>query len=340
MTQLAVVTKTLTQLIDDVRMRANLLNSTANGATDPRITDFLNNASQELHDLILSVDQSYYVQSYDFTLPDPVLQALYTAQNLGTAPVNWSACPGGFYKDIGLDLNPTLPTPITCRNFNFAERNQSGKRRASHTYRPLGRNAGVQTIEHLCGNSSDQTAGAYRLWFVGRAPVLAPVTIINVTIGSNSVSSINNQWIFSNASFTAADIGTLLVVSGASNSQNNGTFMITSVLTPTLVITNGTVITETFSTSVLASYQPGGTANALDDVQQIWNKYLTVTAAMELLGIEEDDESPLAKQRAEIKDRVLNMAANRTSEPESLPIVESFGGDYFGGMGDAEDWNT
>ncbi len=51
---------------------------------------------------------------------------------------------------------------------------------------------------------------------------------------------------------------------------------------------------------------------------------------MELLGIEESDEGPLAREMASIKDRVLNMAANRTSEPECAPIVETFGGSYYG----------
>lgn len=336
----AVVTKTLAQLIDDTRMRANLLNSTANGATDTRITALLNEQGQELHDLILSVDNSYYVQPYLFSLPDSVLQALYTAQNLGTAPVNWSACPDGYYKDVGLDMSPSLPTPITCHNFNFPERNSRG-RQSWHNYRPVGRAAGVQVLEHLCGTSSQNTAGDYRLWYVGRAPVLAPVTTLDLSTGINAVDGTLKSWSFANARFTSADVGTYLVVSGATHAGDNGTFLITAVTSSTDVTTSLAtgLASESFATSVVVSYQPGGTVGQLDDIQQIWNKWFSVGAAMELLGIEEDDESPLARQRAEIRQRVLNMAANRTSEPECAPIVETFGWGYYDGYQN-EDPNT
>jgi hypothetical protein len=339
----AVVTKTVAQLVDDTRFYANLINAQTNGATDARIIGLLNERGQELHDLVLSVDNSYYTQPYTFTLPDPVLQAAYTAQNLGTAPVNWSACPGGYYKDLGLDFNYTLPTPITCRNFNFSERNQIRGRRAWHTYRPMGRQAGVQVIEHLCAGSSDQTAGSYKLWFVGRAPVLAATTAIVVNAGVDAVSVTGGgTWSLSNAAFTQSDVGGSIIVAGAVHATNNGTFLITAVTNGTTIITGTAVgiVAETFNGAVTVSYQLSGTVGSLDDVQQIWNKYLTLGAALTLMGISEDDDGQIARQFAEQRQRVLNMAANRTSEPESLPIVESFGGDYYGFYSDGDDWGV
>ncbi len=339
------ITKTLAQLIDDTRFRCDFLKSSPVGADDTRITSLLNERKQELYDLILSVDNSYYTRKYNFSLPDAVLQALYTAQNLGTAPVNVSACPDGYYKDVGLDLSPTLPTPITCHNFNFPERNTGGygNRRGSwHTYRPVGRQAGVQVIEHLVGTSSQNTAGDYLLWFVPHDVPLAPPILIDMTQGTNTVVASTKTWTFANALFTSADAGSYIVVLDATNAGNNGTFLITSVTSPTVIVTSlaTTLVDETFPTSSLANYQPGGTANSLDDIQNIFNKYLSAGAAMELLGIEESDESPLVREMASIKDRVLNMAANRTSEPECAPIVESFGGSYYGNDSSGEDWNT
>lgn len=326
----AVVTKTVAELIDDIRTSADVLNTTATGMTDVRILSIANSIAQEMHDLILSVDNSYYIQGYTFSLPDAVLQTLYTAQNLGDAPANWSACPDGYYKDVGLDLSPALPTPITCHNFNFAERN-SPARRTWHTYRPVGRAAGVQVLEHLCGNSAAATSGDYKLWFVGRAPVLAKATFIDATSGINAVDGILKSWSFANASFTDADVGTYLVVSGATQAANNGTFLITSVTSATDVVTSlAAVVDEAFPTTVVASYQPGGTVGRLDDIQQIWNWYIRAGSAMVILGIQEDDEGPLARQKAEQRQRILNMAANRTSEPECAPVVETFGGNYYG----------
>lgn len=337
----AVVTKTLAQLLDDTRFRANQLNATPNGGDDTRITGLLNERAQEMHDLILSVDNSYYVKPYLFSLPDPVLQALYTAQNLGTAPVNWSVCPGGYYKDTGLDMTPSLPTPITCHNFDFPERNNTA-RRGWHTYRPVGRSAGVQVLEHLCGSSSQNTAGDYRLWYVGRAPVLAPVTFVDMSSGTSTVIALTFTWTFAHAAFTQDDVGTYLVVAGAASAGNNGTWLITSVVNETTVTTTLAVglVDETLGTAVTVSYQQGGTVNRLDDVQQIWNKYLSVGAAMELLGIEESDEGPLAASLTSIRARILNMAANRTSEPGVAPVVETFGGSYLGEGYQNEPWNT
>ncbi len=340
------IVKTLANLIDDVQFRANTLNGSPFGATPTRITGLLNERLQELYDLILSVDNSYYTKKYTFSLPDAVLQALYTAQNLGTAPVNVSACPDGYYKDVGMDMSPTLPTPITCHNFNFPERNTGGgsyQRGGSwHNYRPVGRQAGVQVLEHLCGTSSQNTSGDYLLWFVPHAPVLAPVTIVDMTTGTNSVVSSTLTWTLANASFTAADVGTSIVVLDAANAGNNGTFLITAVTSSTVIITGTAtgLVDETFATSVLVSYQAGGTSNQLDDIMVIWNKYLSVGAAMELLGIEESDESASGREMAAIRQRVLNMAANRTSEPECAPIVESFGGSYYGSDYSGDDFNT
>ena len=339
------IVKTLANLIDDVQFRANTLNGSPFGSTPTRILGLLNERLQELYDLILSVDNSYYTTAYLFSLPDAVLQALYTAQNLGTAPVNVSACPTGYYKDVGLDMSPSLPTPITCHNFNFPERN-TGRgyvgRSSGHTYRPVGRQAGVQVLEHLCGTSSQNTSGDYRLWFVPHAPVLAPVTIVDMTSGGNSVIASTKTWTLARAAFTSDDVGTSIVVLDAANAGNNGTFLITAVTSSTVIVTGTAtgLVDETFATSVLVSYQPGGTANQLDDIMVIWNKYLSVGAAMELLGIEESDESPAGRELAAIRQRVLNMAANRTSEPECAPIVESFGGDYMGNDYANEDWNT
>ena len=85
------ITKTLAQLIDDTQFRCNFLGAQPIGATPARITGLLNERKQELYDLILSVDNSYYIRKYTFSLPDPVLQALFTVQALGTAPPNVSA---------------------------------------------------------------------------------------------------------------------------------------------------------------------------------------------------------------------------------------------------------
>lgn len=81
----------------------------------------------------------------------------------------------------------------------------------------------------LIGNSSTQR------------PVVVTVTD-NVTSGTHA-------WVFANGQFTQADVGRILQFSGSLNAANNAQFTIASVTNATTIVTNGTQVTETFSTT-------------------------------------------------------------------------------------------
>ena len=72
--------------------------------------------------------------------------------------------------------------------------------------------------------------------------------IRQVTVsGTDAVVAASHTWTFANAAFTSFDSGGFITVAGATNGNNNNTFLINSVTNGTTVVTNGVQTNETFS---------------------------------------------------------------------------------------------
>lgn len=71
-----------------------------------------------------------------------------------------------------------------------------------------------------------------------------------VVTGTDAVVAATHTWTFANANFTAADVGGTITVSGATESNNNGTFTISSRTNATTIVTTGTQTDETFTSAV------------------------------------------------------------------------------------------
>ena len=104
-------TTTLAQLITRVRQRADMVGSTF--VSDSEVVDYINVAMAEIHDLLVTKYEDYYVKdssespkSGDYTLP---------ADNPGTLPTD-------FYKALGVDFTSGGLTYRMMR-FTFQERN-------------------------------------------------------------------------------------------------------------------------------------------------------------------------------------------------------------------------
>ena len=89
-------TLTLANLITAVRRRADMVGSTF--VSDAEVVDYINVAMAELHDILVTKFEDYYVKdtsespkSGDYTLP---------ADNPGTLPTD-------FYKALGVDFTTT-----------------------------------------------------------------------------------------------------------------------------------------------------------------------------------------------------------------------------------------
>lgn len=164
---MAAITKTLSQLITEVRQRADMVNTQF--VTDAELTSYINNSYYELYDLLIgSYGEDYFVAAplefqtdgttYLFPLPNGV---------------NYSAAPA-LYKFLGLDLSlgNTDDSWVTIRNFKFAERNRYAVPNFQSFY-------GVTNLRYRLEGSNlfltpvPQGGQTLRLWYI---PQLVPLS--------------------------------------------------------------------------------------------------------------------------------------------------------------------
>ncbi len=88
----------------------------------------------------------------------------------------------------------------------------------------------------------------------------APVVADNVVASTHT-------WVFANGAFTADNVGGTLTITGAANSNNNGSFTIASVTNSTTIVTGGTQTNETFT--VFAAMTATVTDNTVDGTWKI-----------------------------------------------------------------------
>lgn len=141
-------TVTLTSLIEQVRQRADEVNSTY--FTDLELTNYINNSATGLYDLLVSRFEDYY------TLP-PVTFTISSGTTY--------ALPSNFYKLRGVDRllsgNEYFSVPL----FNFQERN----RRSRVVLRNIDGFGGL--AYRMINNTlyflpDEQAQGTYRLWYI------------------------------------------------------------------------------------------------------------------------------------------------------------------------------
>jgi len=63
---------------------------------------------------------------------------------------------------------------------------------------------------------------------------------------TDAVVASSHTWTFANGNFTSADVGATVTASGAAQSNNNASVVISSVTNRTTIVTNGTQTNETF----------------------------------------------------------------------------------------------
>ncbi len=309
---MAIATRTLTQLIAGVRQLANVQNSTF--VLDAELTDRINEAVKELYDLIVSTYENYYVVATE----NFVLAGGQTGNSQALADIVTS-----FYKDNTLEWNPGSSNMRVVRRLpSDLERDSASGR----TYDILG------TPPVLYVYPPEESAGTYRLKYTPDAPFLADAAItLDLTSGLNAVDGTTNTWTFANASFTAADVGKTLTITGATNPLDNGDFVISSIVSGTDVITAGYALgSESFAITVTASYVLAGSSVALDATMNKWYEYVQIRAAievhrkrakiaeaMELAGSEND---PRPGTLAYVRKNVLSLARNRQAQPQQVPL--------------------
>jgi hypothetical protein len=298
----------LNQLILSVRQLSMTENDQS--ITDNEITDRLSEALSSLDDIITGEYEHYRVTSVDFTLA-------------GGVGGNTFPLPADFYKDIGLNRNPTDSQPETVHAFNsWIERNILPRRE----YTLLGDNLVVSPIA--------LAQGVYRLYY---QPLVTSfyngVLALDSTDSFTTISVGVGKYTFPQLTFppdnlaTGANIwiGGSVTITGSATAGGDGTFAITDVISAHVLQVARTTqtISETFTAAASAVVIPANTAYNVPQIYLPWYEYLQVHAACAVKDKLEQDTSTLEARREALKERIHAMAANRQEEGGQVAIVRN-----------------
>jgi hypothetical protein len=299
-------------LSDDTRIISGLRNNPL--FSDAQIVELLNDALSEQRDKFIAAMSHWFRKTAPFTLVGNVSGS--NTFDLTTIP--------DFQMDQGVNWIPaTGARPITVpRLGSFAERNAigggvgwlTGQRREYFT------NGDLLFIDPFTNS-----AGSYELIYTPQATPLAipeppPPAVAGTPAAITSIGTAG-QYDFSGALFTAANIGDSLVVTGAANAANNGSFPIAAVPNPNaIVVTNPASVNE--GAGATAAVQPAGTRADLPATLTPWAVYLKVHAAISIQTSRRQQIGPeLSAKLAVESARLTAMAKKRSEGPQQAPIT-------------------
>ncbi len=175
---MAQIQKTLSQLITEVRQRADMTNSQF--VTDAELTNYINNSYYELYDMLVSAYGEDYFVAPALTFQTNGTDYKYALPN----GANYSSAPA-LYKFLGLDLSlgNTPDSWVTIRNFKFAERNRYSVPNFQSFY-------GVTNLRYRLEGSdlvltpTPQGGQTLRLWYIPQLiPLSAPSDVMTPISG-------------------------------------------------------------------------------------------------------------------------------------------------------------
>jgi hypothetical protein len=166
-------------------------------------------------------------------------------------------------------------------------------------------------------------SGPWRLTYVPKAPQLTyplittPVTLVTpATDGTPS-----NTFFLTNGSFSGADIGKSLLVTGTSDPGNSGEFVITNNISSQAVTTNPPpASTELFSSSVVV-YKTQSATNRLDVTMDNYDSVPSLWAAIRIMEKKKQGAEELSALLGQELSRVAAITSGRAAEPEAAPVL-------------------
>ena len=282
------------QIVADIRVLSSLFNNTL--LSDAQIVSLFNDGASELYDWMVGTFETWFLDHVDFSLAGGV------GANSFPMPMD------KLLKDNTLERNPTqnCPDPVprlstwSDRNRMWSYSGDGGGRR----YYPAGSN--------LMIFPPNLSAGDYRLWYT---PKLIPVNLISYTGAGSSVVGATGVWTLAGGS-SIPMVGDYLIVSGATNAGNNGTFPITAVSGNTATTgTTAGLVNESFSGVVSISEQ-----SAFNTAMEPWILYPKVHASIAIRTSRQIEASDLTPKLALLKQRIETATANRTEEVPQSPL--------------------
>lgn len=130
-----------------------------------------------------------------------------------------------------------------------------------------------------------------------------------------------------------ANVGDTLIVSGATNTGNNGPHVVTvGTNGGNQVTTDGTgLVAENFGTQLTVTIQPAGTTATLPAIMSPWILYLKTIACITIRNKRGQDVEAFQQRLAVMQQRIETILQERQEEPTSPPWTKQGGGGFFGG---------
>jgi hypothetical protein len=227
-------TKSATDLILLSRQKANVERSKF--VSDAEVLVYINDGRKELRDLVIAADPSYYHQQFDLVFNSP---AGY--------PAGSAALPTNIYKLRGVTQNPDTDQRRTIHPLAFADRDGRGYRKSGYTLD----GDYLTVVPAVMVNE-----GPVRLYLTPKLLPLAPVQpldvesiLINIPADGSVTGFGVGDFNAVNSPFLASDIGNPVSITGAVNSDNNGSFGVSTYISAGSVVLAGSHTSEAFPTS-------------------------------------------------------------------------------------------
>lgn len=273
---------------------------------------------KELYDLLIAAYGTDYYVNTPVTFPTNGTSQLYALPDGSTSFTNGitgaTLVPPAFYKLLGIDLQLSPGNPgsyVTIRPFNFADRNryavpnfQSFYGVTNLRYRLNANNLWLTPIP-----ASGQTI---QIWYIPRPSDIQPEVICGLTASSTTITCTDTSNLAVGMSIQAP--GSLANLNGIAA----GTTI--SSITTNVSFVASAAPTVTGANQLIRAWVD---STAVDGVSG-WEEYIVIDAALKAMGKEESDPSLIAQQKIMMKQRLIDMAANRDAgNPATVADTQS-----------------
>jgi hypothetical protein len=316
--------KTAAQLVTGARELSDTVGDLF--VSDQEVLDRCNEALSELYEWIVATYEHYRITSLLFSLTGGA------AGGLGVAAL---ALPDDFFKEVVVMRSPGTSSRFRVRRLpSLAEI----ARRDEICYELIDDELQIFPPERASGN--------YQLLYTPVAPEIAFPITVNFTIDAADHGSVPppgglagiGAWVLANGTNGVTDTGTIPATGGfdlvltflAPNASFSGTYNVVSVGLPPgfgsptfgcqLASTSG--FTNPASGTGTYTFQPAGTVGELPILMMPWYEYIITGAAIRIKDKKEMPTDVLERRLTGLKARVEQIAANRASDPQQVPLTQ------------------
>jgi hypothetical protein len=137
---------------------------------------------------------------------------------------------------------------------------------------------------------------------------------------------------FSGANWQAANIGDTVNVTGATNSVNNGSFLIVSVGGVNAINVNSAALVSEAAGVIAVTVQPQGSVPSLPQSMAPWSLYAETHASIAIRTSRKQGTGELERKLAALAQRVVTMTKARSQGVQQAPITRWRRGQAYGGF--------